>query len=135
APDQGTPAVPVVHRRGAGVPGFLEAAGQVMGSLPHRAPDGYVVQASQIAYTGAIFTVRQDVVGFPDGGSATRDVVSHHGAVAIVPVDDDGNVVMIEQYRHPVGELLWEVPAGLLDVPGEQALHAARRELAEEVGL
>lgn len=103
--------------------------------LPGRAPVGYRVAESTTVYTGPIFTVRRDLVGFPDGSSATRDVVSHDGAVAIVPVDEDGNVVLIEQYRHSVAQMLWEVPAGLLDVPGEQALEAAKRELAEEVGL
>lgn len=105
------------------------------GPLPGREPVGYRVVGSETVYTGPIFTVRRDEVVFPDGGSATRDVVTHDGAVAVVPVDDDGNVVLIEQYRHAVGEMLWEVPAGLLDVAGEHPLQAARRELAEEVGL
>ena len=105
------------------------------GPLPGREPVGYRVDDSQTVYTGPIFTVRRDRVSFPDGGSATRDIVSHDGAVAIVPVDDAGNVVLIEQYRHSVAEMLWEVPAGLLDVAGEHAVEAAKRELAEEVGL
>lgn len=103
--------------------------------LQGREPRGYSVSESTTAYTGAIFQVRQDKVSFPDGTSATRDVVSHDGAVAIVPIDEDGNVVLLEQYRHSVAEMLWEVPAGLLDVPGEHALDAAKRELAEEAGL
>lgn len=105
------------------------------GHLPGREAVGYTVHDSATVYTGAIFSVRRDVVEFPDGGTATRDIVSHGGAVAIVPIDADGNVVLIEQYRHSVAEMLWEVPAGLLDVPGERALAAAERELAEEVGL
>lgn len=105
------------------------------GPLPGRRPEGYRVTQSKTVYTGAIFEVRRDRVAFPDGTSATRDVVSHDGAVAIVPIDEAGNVVLIEQYRHSVAEMLWEVPAGLLDVPEEEALDAARRELAEEVGL
>jgi 8-oxo-dGDP phosphatase len=109
--------------------------GPVSGFLPGRAPVGYSVTESTTVYTGPIFTVRRDRVGFPDGSTATRDVVSHDGAVAIVPIDAEGNVVLIEQYRHSVAQMLWEVPAGLLDLPGERALDAAKRELAEEVGL
>ncbi|WP_134325240.1 NUDIX domain-containing protein [Cumulibacter soli] len=96
---------------------------------------GYSVTKSERIYDGPIFTLRRDAVEFPDGSSATRDVVSHDGAVAIVPIDADGRVVLIEQYRHSVAQMLWEVPAGLLDVAGEHALDAAKRELAEEVGL
>ena len=62
----------------------------------------------------------------PDGDVAARDVVEHPGAVAIVALDDAGRVLMIRQYRHPVGRLLWEIPAGLRDVAGEP-LHAAAR--------
>jgi ADP-ribose pyrophosphatase len=68
----------------------------------------------------------------PGGNIAERTVVSHPGAVAIVALDDDGRILMNRQYRHPVGRLLWEIPAGLRDVPGEDPLHAAQRELAEE---
>ena len=71
----------------------------------------------------------------PGGGSARREVVEHYGAVAIVALDDDGNVVLVYQYRHPVGRRLWELPAGLLDM-GDEAPHlTAARELHEEVGL
>ncbi|MFV0534525.1 MAG: NUDIX domain-containing protein [Cumulibacter sp.] len=107
-----------------------------MGSiLGGRDAVGYSVTGSERIYDGPIFTLRRDAVEFPDGSSATRDVVSHDGAVAIVPIDADGRVVLIEQYRHSVAQMLWEVPAGLLDVAGEHALDAAQRELAEEVGL
>lgn len=71
----------------------------------------------------------------PGGRVAEREIVEHHGAVAVVAVDDDGAVVLINQYRHPVGRRLLELPAGLLDQPGEDPLAAARRELAEETGL
>ena len=59
----------------------------------------------------------------------------HHGAVAVVVLDDEDRVVLIHQYRHPVGRRLWEIPAGLLDEPGEDPVDAAGRELAEETGL
>jgi ADP-ribose pyrophosphatase len=71
----------------------------------------------------------------PDGSVANRDVVVHPGAVAILVLDADENVVMVRQYRHPVGHELLELPAGLLDVDGESALTGARRELFEEAGL
>ena len=64
-----------------------------------------------------------------------RDVVVHPGAVGIVALDDDDRVVMLRQYRHPVACHLWEIPAGLLDDPGESPVETARRELVEEVGL
>ncbi|MGH3979629.1 MAG: NUDIX domain-containing protein [Pseudonocardiaceae bacterium] len=79
--------------------------------------------------------LRMDQVVMPGGRTAAREVVEHCGAVAIVPLDDERRVVMIHQYRHAVGRRLWELPAGLLDEPGEDPLDTARRELAEETGL
>ncbi|AZI59397.1 NUDIX hydrolase [Nakamurella antarctica] len=70
----------------------------------------------------------------PGGGSALREVVEHDRAVAVVAVDDEGHVVLVEQYRHPFRRRLWELPAGLLDIAGEGPQAAAARELAEEVG-
>jgi 8-oxo-dGDP phosphatase len=83
---------------------------------------------------GAFVTLRTDEVRTPDGDVAARDVVEHPGAVAIVALDDAGQVLLIRQYRHPVGRLLWEIPAGLRDVPGEPLRAAAERELREETG-
>ncbi len=83
-------------------------------------------------YAGPIFTVYSDRVTMSGGDSVTRDVVDHKGAVGVVALDDVGRVVLIRQYRHPVGQRLWEVPAGLCDVHGEDLLRTARRELAEE---
>ena len=83
---------------------------------------------------GAFVTLRTDEVRMPDGDLAARDVVEHPGAVAIVALDGTGQVLVIRQYRHPVGRLLWEIPAGLRDVPGEPLLAAAERELREETG-
>lgn len=86
-------------------------------------------------HTGAIVSLRVDEVAMPDGHLAHREVVEHHGAVAVAAVDADDRLVLIHQYRHPLGRRLWELPAGLLDVPGEDPLAAARRELIEETGL
>ena len=71
----------------------------------------------------------------PDGGQALRDVVVHPGAVGVIAIDDDLRVLLLQQYRHPVGRLLWEPPAGLRDSPGEPPLETARRELYEEAHL
>ncbi len=91
--------------------------------------------SSKIVYSGAILALRLDQVEMPGGRVAEREVIEHHGAVAVVALDDDGNVVLIDQYRHPIGRRLLELPAGLLDEPGEDPLDAAKRELAEETGL
>jgi 8-oxo-dGDP phosphatase len=91
--------------------------------------------SSETRYTGKIFALRSDKVRMPGGNIATREVVEHYGAVAIVAMDDHGNIPMIYQYRHPLGRRLWELPAGLLDVEGEPPHLTAARELREEAGL
>ena len=83
---------------------------------------------------GAFVTLRTDRVRMPDGEVAARDVVEHPGAVAVVALDGAGQVLLIRQYRHPAGRLLWEIPAGLRDVPGEPLRSTAERELLEETG-
>lgn len=75
----------------------------------------------------------RDTVQLPDGGTATREYILHPGAVAIIPMLDDGRLVLERQYRHPVGRVMIEFPAGKLDV-GEDRLECARRELLEETG-
>lgn len=89
---------------------------------------------SDLAYRGAVWDVRDDRVRYGDG-EIRRQYVVHTGAVAIVALDDDGRVLLIQQYRHPIRHRDWELPAGLLDVAGEEPLEAARRELAEEADL
>jgi 8-oxo-dGDP phosphatase len=91
--------------------------------------------SSETLYTGKIFALRRDQVRMPGGKVVTREVVEHFGAVAIVAMDDDGNVPMVYQYRHPLGRRLWELPAGLLDIADEAAHLTAARELKEEAGL
>jgi 8-oxo-dGTP pyrophosphatase MutT (NUDIX family) len=92
------------------------------------------VLASRPVYAGRIINLRVDEIGLPDGGSAIREVVDHPGAVVVVALDADGSVYLVEQYRHPIGRYLLELPAGCLE-PGEEPLVAAKRELREEVGL
>ncbi|HZA11061.1 NUDIX hydrolase [Mycobacterium sp.] len=91
--------------------------------------------SSEIAYIGNILALRVDKVKMPGGGTATREVVEHFGAVAVAAVDDEHKIAMVYQYRHPVGRRLWELPAGLLDTVGEDPHTTAARELKEEAGL
>lgn len=90
------------------------------------------VQRSVDRFSGKVISVRTDSVGMPGDSVADRDVVVHPGSVAVIAVDEALRVLVIQQYRHPVGRLLWEPPAGLLDEPGEDPLQAAKRELFEE---
>ena len=98
------------------------------------APERWPVVSSAELVRTRLVTVRADKVGTPDNHVAERDVVLHPGAVAVLALDDADRILMIRQYRHPVGALLWEIPAGLRDVPGEQLWVTAQRELVEEAG-
>lgn len=85
---------------------------------------------------GAPFAIREDTVTMPDGSAQfDRIVVEHPGAVVVLALDEDDRVLVLRQYRHACGTKFIEVPAGLLDVPGEDPVVAARRELLEEAGL
>jgi 8-oxo-dGTP pyrophosphatase MutT (NUDIX family) len=92
--------------------------------------------SSQTVYEGRIWDVVSDTFQLNDDGDAlVRDYIDHPGAVAVLPMNDAGEVLLIKQYRHPVGMDLWEIPAGLLDVEGEDFVAGAARELAEEADL
>ncbi|MEV8041600.1 NUDIX hydrolase [Arthrobacter sp. NPDC080082] len=92
--------------------------------------------SSEKVYEGRIWDVVSDSFQLNDDGDAlTRDYIDHPGAVAVLPMNDDGEILLIKQYRHPVGMALWEIPAGLLDVEGEDFVAGAARELAEEADL
>lgn len=97
-------------------------------------PESWPVEKTTQHHTSWLLSVRTDQVRFPDNHSAERIVATHPGAVAVVALDEADRVRMIRQYRHPVGRLLWEIPAGLRDVDGEPLLENAKRELAEETG-
>jgi 8-oxo-dGTP pyrophosphatase MutT (NUDIX family) len=93
-------------------------------------------EETETAFAGKIWDVTRESFRMHEGAEPlVREFIRHPGAVAIVALDDRDRVRMIRQYRHPVGQELWEVPAGLLDVVGEPMLDAARRELAEEADL
>jgi len=92
------------------------------------------VVASQTVFDGHIWDVRRESFRFGDT-ELTRDFLDHPGAVAVLAIDDEDRVLLINQYRHPVREREWELPAGLLDVAGEPPREAAQRELAEEADL
>lgn len=95
-------------------------------------PEEWPVEATAVPFRGNKTSVRTDDVVMPDGSVVRRDYQVHPGSVAVLALDEEDRVLVLSQYRHPVRHRLWEIPAGLLDVPGENPLHAARRELYEE---
>ena len=88
---------------------------------------------SRLVYRASLFSVRRDLVREPGGVVAARDIVVHRGSVVLIPVLDDGRILLVQQYRHATGGFLWELVAGGID-GGERPAAAARRELAEETG-
>ena len=101
------------------------------GAAPHE----FRLLSSEPVYEGHVISLRRDTVSMPGGGDSVREIVSHPGAVAVVALDDEDRVVLLRQYRHPVGRHLWELAAGLRDEDGEPPLRTAQRELAEEALL
>ncbi|HLL68771.1 MAG TPA: NUDIX hydrolase [Micromonosporaceae bacterium] len=95
----------------------------------------YRVRQRVERFTNRIFSLVTDEVEMPDGDVANRDYLVHVGAVGVVALDESERVILIRQYRHAVGAPLWELPAGLIDQPGEDLVDAAARELAEEADL
>ncbi|MDR7329276.1 NUDIX domain-containing protein [Corynebacterium guangdongense] len=95
----------------------------------------FTVTGTELLLESPILGVRRDSVVMPEKTNAYREVVEHFGAVAVVAVNDRGQLAMVRQYRHSVKSRLWELPAGLLDMAGESELPGAQRELAEEAGL
>jgi 8-oxo-dGTP pyrophosphatase MutT (NUDIX family) len=99
------------------------------------ATDPYPLLSTESIFTGRVLSLHLDRVQMSDGRVAEREVVDHPGAVGVVALDDDGAILLVNQFRHPVRARLDELPAGLLDVDGEPALLAAQRELAEEAAV
>lgn len=114
-----------------GTPETNPAAGHVS-----DAPSPRRLLSTEKVYDGRIWDVVRDTFQLQDSGHAlTRDYIDHPGAVAVLPMNQHGEILLLKQYRHPVGMDLWEIPAGLLDVEGEDFLAGAARELAEEADL
>lgn len=103
--------------------------------MTEKLPDNLteIFVASERIYEGKIINLRRDLVRLPNGREASREVVEHPGAVAVVPLLPDGRILLVRQFRHPVGQILLEIPAGKLDA-GEDPDDCARRELEEETG-
>ena len=100
----------------------------------HDEPFDVEVRESHLAYQGRVWDVREDRLVY-NGSELIRHYVDHTGAVAIVALDEQDRILLIQQYRHPIRTRDWEIPAGLLDIDGEDPLDTAKRELAEEVDL
>jgi ADP-ribose pyrophosphatase len=94
----------------------------------------FSIISSEIVYRGHVFNVMQDHLRLPDGRVTQIDVVEHPGAVTIIPVDDQGQIWFIRQYRHAIKKELLELPAGAAEA-GEAPLTSAQRELREEIGM
>lgn len=95
----------------------------------------FKVLSTELLIDAPIIAVRKDKLSMPDDQVAYREVVEHMGAVAVVAVNDNNQIAMVNQYRHSVSRRLWELPAGLLDIKDESELVGAQRELVEEAGL
>lgn len=92
------------------------------------------VTESEVVFDGVIWDVRREAFDL-EGERLVREIIDHPGAVAVLALDAQDHVVLIRQYRHPISSHEWEIPAGLLDITGEDPLMAAQRELAEEADL
>jgi len=94
------------------------------------------LHATQIrkVFEGRIFTVQVETITLPKGGRLDAEVVRHPASVVLIPIDHEGRVILVRQYRHPIGRWLWELPAGSVD-PDEDLDRAAARECQEEIGL
>ena len=103
-------------------------------TAPRDEPFSPEVRESREVYRGAVWGIREDRIRYGDG-EIVRQYLDHTGAAAVVAVDEERRVLLIQQYRHPIRQRDWELPAGLLDVAGEDPMDAARRELAEEADL
>lgn len=90
---------------------------------------------SELIFDGKVVHLYKDTVELPNGESATREIIRHIGAVAVLPIDKDGNAIFVKQFRYPFSEVLLEIPAGKLDSKDEDYVEAALRELKEETGV
>ncbi|MEQ1897973.1 MAG: NUDIX hydrolase [Vicinamibacterales bacterium] len=114
------------RKRGAAITGGGVTGGAIAG--------GAVPQVIRKVFEGRVFSVAVETITLPNGHRLDAEVVRHPRSVVIVPIDDEGRVILVRQYRHAVGRWLWELPAGSTN-PGEDEHAAAARECHEEVGL
>lgn len=103
-----------------------------MGNDIEDTPESWEIVASRTPFEGAKTSVKSDQVRMPDRAVVRRDYQAHPGSVCVLALDEEQRVLVLKQFRHPVRHRLWELPAGLLDVAGENPLRAAQRELYEE---
>lgn len=94
-----------------------------------------VCVSSKNIFDGVVAHLYLDEIILPNGAHSTREYLKHNGAVAVLPLDDDGNVYLVKQYRYPFSRVMTEIPAGKLDAPDEDHFEAAMRELREETGF
>jgi len=94
----------------------------------------FTVTASELVFAGKVWSIRRDEFDY-NGSTIVRELLDHTGAVVVLALDEQDRVLLIKQYRHPVRMREWELPAGLLDISGEDALVGAQRELAEEADV
>lgn len=91
----------------------------------------YEVKSSEVVYKGKVFNLEKDVITLPDGRETVRETIRHGGASAMIPVDDDGKIIFVRQYRHSAGKEVLEIPAGTIE-NGEDPYDCAVREIEEE---
>ncbi len=93
------------------------------------------MKESELIFDGKVVHLYRDTVILPNGKDATREIIRHVGAVAVLPITDEGEVILVKQFRYPFDEVLTEIPAGKLDSKDENHIKAALRELREETGV
>lgn len=91
----------------------------------------YEVRSSEVVYKGKVFNIEKDVISLPDGRETTRETIIHHGAAAMLPIDDEGKIIFVRQYRHSARKEVLEIPAGTIE-DGEDPYDCAVREIEEE---
>ncbi len=93
------------------------------------------MKSSEFIFDGKVVHLYRDTVILPNGSESTREFIKHVGAVAVIPLTDKGEIILVKQFRYPFGEVMTEIPAGKLDSKEEDPVEAAKRELREETGV
>ena len=90
--------------------------------------------SGESVFDGVLLHVRKDEVELPNGHKSVREWIKHPGAASVIPLLPDNQIILVKQFRYPIGEVTLEVPAGKLDIEGEEPIECAKRELSEETG-